>query len=326
MLKFFGDSVAKLLAGHYQEAIAKHGDGSHEGHTRNGASSEDLLRYVKRAAVKTKTAVKATTCVVHTGTNDFLASATKQNVSEIVTMLGELYDEVLLCIPTTAENSTPFLLQHIEALGRILQEVKEDHPSVHLVPLQSFATGYQNQHPQPEILDAMCQHLIQLSGGAAPPPVGTELMAEDRGHWYKARVLATRAGHVKVHWHGFKKSTDRWVGMDRIRSAPVKRKGGVQEVRISGSSFAKVNGRYVQVDALPKGAIQKPTKGYPIWKHATHKDVHILRIQSMWWISHYQPSDRGGKDYYVSKPRAFEAWDWTKANGKGKDTLRVKVV
>ena len=53
------------------------------------------------------------------------------------------------------------------------------------------------------------------------PAIGTWLQAEDRGHWYDARVVKTRDDplSVFVFWHGFKKSAQRWVPLlhSRIR-------------------------------------------------------------------------------------------------------------
>ncbi len=67
---------------------------------------------------------------------------------------------------------------------------------------------------------------------------------------------------------------------------------------VSGSRFKCVNGTYSLVQSLPDDAIQQPQKGHPIWQHDTRKEIHILFVQGMWWISHYQPSDKGGKDYH----------------------------
>ena len=49
------------------------------------------------------------------------------------------------------------------------------------------------------------------------PEVGTWLQAEDRGHWYDAKVVKTKEGAVFVHWHGFKKSAQRWVPLVHAR-------------------------------------------------------------------------------------------------------------
>ena len=82
----------------------------------------------------------------------------------------------------------------------------------------------------------------------------------------------------------------------------------------------------MRVKKLPKDAIQKPAEGYPIWQHMEHKEIHILHIEEKWWISHYQPSDQGGKDYYVSKPHQYlESWRWMRADGGGRENLQVVV-
>lgn len=57
------------------------------------------------------------------------------------------------------------------------------------------------------------------------PQVGVWLSAEDRGHWYDAKVIEIRpgvdgnAGNVKVHWKGFSTRLDSWVPLipSRIR-------------------------------------------------------------------------------------------------------------
>ena len=51
----------------------------------------------------------------------------------------------------------------------------------------------------------------------AMPEVGAWLQAEDRGHWYDAKVVKTKKGAVFVHWHGFKKSAQRWVPLVHAR-------------------------------------------------------------------------------------------------------------
>ena len=91
-----------------------------------------------------------------------------------------------------------------------------------------------------------------------------------------------------------------------------------------------MNGRYQLVGALPEDAVQQPTKGFPIWRHETATEIHILRVQGEWWISHYQPADRGGEDYYYDKPAhgkevhavAEIPWQW-KTTANDEEPLRI---
>lgn len=100
---------------------------------------------------------------------------------------------------------------------------------------------------------------------------------------------------------------------------------------ISGALQTRVNGRYRLVGALPKDAIEKPTKGFPIWRHETATEIHILRVKGEWWISHYQPADhKDGKDYYYDKPAhgkevravAEVPWQW-KTTAHKEERLRI---
>ena len=89
-------------------------------------------------------------------------------------------------------------------------------------------------------------------------------------------------------------------------------------LQLTDSSIDRVNGKYLRVKTLPEDARAQATRGYPIWRHESHSEVHILRTERKWWISHYQPATM---DYYFSTSREFPR-TWHRCTGDD-DALKV---
>lgn len=47
--------------------------------------------------------------------------------------------------------------------------------------------------------------------------VGERVEAQDRGEWWKARIVDARSGELKVHWLGFVGYEDEWVERSQVR-------------------------------------------------------------------------------------------------------------
>ena len=152
----------------------------------------------------------------------------------------------------------------------------------------------------------------------------------------RSRYAHTEHPGASIHQHGTHLVLIEYACVPGVQVPPrakVQKSTTYGPLVLSGSTFERVNGRYVRVDALPADAKAKPHNGYPIWRNESHEEVYIQRVEHRWWISHYQPATA---DYYHTQyptPKEFRdlstreiPWKWMRYDGKTpkKDQLRVE--
>lgn len=60
--------------------------------------------------------------------------------------------------------------------------------------------------------------MAQTQGGPNPPRVGERCEGFDEGKWWKVKILDVKDGKYLVHWIGWDRSSDAWIGPDRMRA------------------------------------------------------------------------------------------------------------